>query len=340
MTATLRCRCGIDTHTHIVPGAFPAYAGRLADVRWPSMAEAQPCHRHVMLSGSVYRTVSHQCWDATVRVADMDATGVERQVLSPMPELLAYWLTPEDGRTLARFLNDTLATLVQAAPARFLALGAVPLQDVDAAIGELRSAIEDFGLAGVEIGSNVNGVPIGDPRFLPFFEAAQDLGAAIFVHALRPAGMDRLVGPPALEQTVAFPGEIGLAAMSMITGGTIARLPGLRIAFSHGGGSLQVQVPRLHHAWQGFGLLRDAMPEGPTALARRMYYDDLLYDARAIRALIELVGDTQVMVGTDYPFAIMDKDPGGRLDSLAVDDAVRERLSRGNALRWLGRDAD
>jgi aminocarboxymuconate-semialdehyde decarboxylase len=336
MNVRLSCRCGIDTHTHVVPGAFPAYAGRLANVRWPSMVDAQPCHRHVMLAGNIYRTVSKQCWDVDVRLGDMQAQSVERQVLSPMPELLAYWLEAEDGQVLARFLNETLASMVSAAPQRFSALGAVPLQDVDLSIRELELSMREFGLAGVEIGSNINGVPIGDPRFLPFFEAARELGAAIFVHALRPAGMDRLVGPPALEQTVAFPAEIGLAAMSMITGGTMAKLPGLRIAFSHGGGALRVQVPRLEHAWQNFGLLRDQLPEGPTAVARAMYFDNLLYDRGAILSLIELVGDRRVMVGTDYPFAIMDKDPAGRLDSLALAMDVRERLSRLNALDWLG----
>lgn len=332
------CACGcVDLHTHVVPERFPSYLGSKVDVRWPSMAPAQACHQHVMLSGKVYRTVSNQCWDPQIRVADMDRTGVTRQVLSPMPELLAYWLDGEDGATLARYLNETLAGLVSAAPTRFSALGAVPLQDVDRAIAELDHAVHALGLAGVEIGSNVNGVPIGDPRFVPFFEAAERWGAAVFVHALRPAGMDRLVGPPMLEQAGAFPGEIGLSALSMITGGTIARCPGLRIAFSHGGGSLQVLVPRLQHAWSVAKPMREAVPLEPVQAARRMFYDDLLYDAGAIENLVRLVGDTQVMVGTDYPFTIMDPDPLARVASLAaLSEDAKARLRGGNAQRFLG----
>src|ERR1700761_4523803 len=98
----------VDVHTHVVPESFPAYLGHQLNAPWPSMAPAQqPCHAHVMVSGAIYRTVSHQCWSCSVRLADMDAKGIGRQVLSPMPELLSYWLDAEDGATLARYLNET-----------------------------------------------------------------------------------------------------------------------------------------------------------------------------------------------------------------------------------------
>lgn len=328
----------IDIHTHVVPEHFPAYAGRHADARWPSMVPAQPCHRHVMLAGSVYRTVSHQCWDCAVRQEDMDRLGVGRHVLSPMPELLSYWLQPEDGAAMCGYLNDVIARMVATAPGRFTGLGAVPLQDVDAAIRVLDHAMHQLKLKGVEIGTNVNGVVIGDPKFLPFFEAAAAWGAAIFVHPLRPAGMDRLVGPPALEQAVAFPGETGLAAVSLITGGTFERVPGLRIAFSHGGGTLAMLLPRLRQAWQTMPPVAKALTGDPMLAARRMYVDDLVYDAATIRRLIDVFGDTQVLAGSDYPFVIADRDPAGRLASLDLPAEVLEKLRTGNALRWLALD--
>ncbi|HVL55111.1 MAG TPA: amidohydrolase family protein [Burkholderiaceae bacterium] len=326
----------VDVHTHVVPHDFPAYAGRHVDARWPSMTAARPCHRHVMLQGSVYRTVTHQAWDPAVRIEDMGRTGVQRQVLSPMPELLSYWLDPDDGAAMCRFLNETIAGMVAASPSAFFGLGAVPLQDPDRAVAELEHAIRSLGLSGVEIGSNVNGVAIGDPRFRPFFAAACQLGAAVFVHPLRPSGMDRLIGPPIYEQALAFPGEIGLAAISMMTGGTLAALPQLRIAFSHGGGSLQVLVPRLQQAWERLAPVKDALAEPPHDTVRRMYYDDLLYDATAIESLVRLAGPDRVMVGTDYPFNIMDREPESRIQSLALDEETKRALRFRNALRWLG----
>lgn len=325
----------IDVHTHVVPESFPVYLGRHADALWPSMASAQPCHRHVMVSGSIYRTVSHQCWDCAARRADMDEKRIGRQVLSPMPELLSYWLEPEDGAAMCRYLNEVIAAMVADSPQRFIGLGAVPLQDVPAAIAELDFAVHRLGLSGVEIAGNVNGVVIGDPRFLPFFEAAAEWGAAVFVHPLRPTGMDRLVGPPALEQVLAFPGETGLAAASMITGGTFDRVPGLRIAFSHGGGSLSMLLPRLQHAWKTLPAVHKALTGDPTAAARRMFYDDLVYDDQTIHRLIQVFGSSQILVGSDYPFSIMDDDPAGRLLLLNLPAETLTQLRFSNAARWL-----
>jgi aminocarboxymuconate-semialdehyde decarboxylase len=331
-----RCPCGaVDVHTHIVPATFPSYRGSRSGVRWPSMIPAQSCHRHLMLDGQVFRTVSHQSWDTGVRTQDLEQQRMMHQVLSPMPELLAYWLQDEDAVTLSRFLNEQIAGMVAAAPARFTGLGAVPLQDVGLAIRELDRALHDTGLAGVEIGSNINGVPIGDPRFLPFFEAAQEWNAAVFVHALKPAGMERLVGPPVLEHALAYPTEIGLAAASMITGGTLDRCPRLRIAFSHGAGTLGQMLPRLQHAWTIFPALRTAAPTSPQELARRTFVDDLVYGDDAIRFLMTVFGASQVMLGSDYPFAIMDPDPLGRLERMAIDANTLEALTHDNALRWL-----
>ena len=237
----------IDVHTHIVPENFPAYAGKGASVPWPSMAEAHACHRHVMISGKVYRTVADGCWSVPRRIEQMGAMQVTRQAISPMPELLSYWLPLEDAKAMIRFLNEEIARMISLAPERFIGLGAVPMQDMDAALFELDFLIEKLKFAGVEIASHVNGTSIGDPRFEPFFAAAERMGAAIFVHALRPAGKERIVGAFP-EQAVCFPGDIGLACASMITGGIAARHPKLRIAFSHGGGVMAMLLPRLVHA--------------------------------------------------------------------------------------------
>lgn len=336
----MTCDCDlVDAHTHWVPERFPAYVGARKGVAWPSMAPADSaCDRHVMIEGRIYRTVPDACWDAGRRNEAMRATGVTHQVVSPMPELLSYWLAADDALSLTRFMNDELAAMVGADRMRFTGLGAVPLQDVELAIQELERCM-GLGLAGVELGSNINGKPLGHPDHEPFFAAAQELGAAVFVHALRPAGMDRLVGPPLLEQVVAFPGEVGLAAASLLTSGLIARLPQLRIAFSHGGGSFAMLLPRLQHGWQQLAPVRSAVPQSPRELARRLFVDDLVYDGPTIRHLLHVFGPTQVLAGTDYPFAILDREPAARIEQLELDESTRRLLRQDNALRWLARTA-
>ena len=327
----------IDIHTHVVPENFPAHARPGADVAWPSMAPAHACHRHVMLSGKVYRTVPDTSWDTAKRAAAMGSQRIGRQVLSPMPELLSYWLDGADGAALCRYLNEQIAAMVGREPSRFFGLGAVPLQDVDRAIAELDHLMGELGLAGVEIGTNIDGTVLGDPRLAPFFAAAERLGAAIFVHPLRPCGMERLVGPPLLQQVLAFPGETGLAAASLITSGLMARHPRLRIALSHGGGTLGTLLPRLAHAWHTLPALKEAMPDDPLATARSFWVDSLVYEGDSIRRLIERFGATQVVVGSDFPFAIADAEPVGRIRELGLDAATEALVLSDNALRWLGR---
>jgi aminocarboxymuconate-semialdehyde decarboxylase len=325
----------IDVHTHVVPENFPPYRGSGRDIPWPSMAEAHACHRHVMISGKVYRTVSDGCWSVPRRVEDMNGMRVARQALSPMPELLSYWLPLEDAKVLVRHLNEEIAAMVERAPQRLVGLGAVPLQDLQSAVEELEYVVKSLKFSGVEIASHVNGTSIGAPQFEPFFAAAEEMGAAIFVHPLRPAGQDRIVGPFS-DQAVCFPGDIALACASMITGGVAARHPGLRIAFSHGGGAMAMLLPRLVHAWQMTPKAREALKESPAATARRFFYDHLVFDAAAARLLIERFGASQIMVGSDYPFVMGDRDPVGTLERLKLPNDAHHAISAGNARRFLG----
>jgi aminocarboxymuconate-semialdehyde decarboxylase len=325
----------IDIHCHVVPESFPPYAGRNANVPWPSMAEAHACHKHVMISGKVYRTVSDGCWSVPRRIEEMGRMQVTRQAISPMPELLSYWLPLDDAKVMIRYLNDQIAAMIDRAPERFVGLGAVPLQDMDSSLKELEYVVRKLEFKGVEIASHVNGTSIGDPRFEPFFAEAEKMGAAIFVHALRPAGQDRIVGA-FIEQAVCFPGDIGLAAASMITGGIAERHPKLKIAFSHGGGVMSILLPRLVHAWKNVPKARESLKESPAVAAKRFYYDELVFEPNAIRFLVETFGQSQICVGTDYPFAMGDLEPMKTLEGTKLERAALEAITAGNARRFLG----
>jgi aminocarboxymuconate-semialdehyde decarboxylase len=325
----------IDIHTHVVPERFPPYAGKGKDVPWPSMADADACHKHVMISGKLYRTVTDGSWSVPRRIEQMSEMRVNRQALSPMPELLSYWLPLADAKVLIRYLNEQLAEMIALAPERFIGLGAVPLQDPESAIRELEFLMTELKFSGAEIASHVNGVSIGDARFAPFFAAAERLGAAIFVHALRPAGQDRIVGAFP-EQAVCFPGDVALACASMITGGIASRHPKLRMAFSHGGGTMSILMPRLVHAWNMFPKAKESLKESPAAIARRFYYDELVFDAEAVRFLVKQFGASQILVGTDYPFALGEANPLGLLEKAAFDVATMTAITSGNAKRFLG----
>jgi aminocarboxymuconate-semialdehyde decarboxylase len=327
--------CAIDVHTHVVPESLPDEVGGFAGLPWPSIRHTDACHAQVVISGRNFRDIDDACWSVPRRTAQMTGMDVGVQVLSPMPELLSYWLPAGPAAVLARHINETIAEMVRAAPDRFHGLGMAPLQDMDLAVKELEYAMRQLGLRGVEIATNVNGVALGDPSLKPFFDAAEQLHASIFVHPLRPAGLDRLVGPPMLEQVVAFPCETALAVASAITGGLLKRHPRLTIGFSHGGGAFGQVLPRLQHAWSSLAPVKAAMEE-PRQTARRFFYDTLVYDETALRFLIDTFGMGQLMVGSDYPFAIMDRQPVARLAGLGLPETDLDRLLFGNARRFLG----
>lgn len=333
---TLACGCASDVHAHVIPENFPRYMGSSVPPDWPSMAQAHACHRHVMISGKIYRTVSDLCWDTGKRLADFPAMGVNLQAISPMPELLSYWLNAADAHQLLRYLNDQIAGMVAESDGQLVGLGAVPLQDMDLALAELEYVVKVLGFPGVEIGSNINGRPVGAPEFDPFFEACEALGACVFVHALRPAGMARLIGPAPLQQVLGYPSDVGLAAASVLTTSLIARRPGLRIAFSHGGGTLASLLPRLQQGWHSFPALNVSISTSPREQARKLFYDTLVFDAPTLRHLAALFGETQLMVGTDYPFNFHDHQPIASIDAAGFNDATRQLLLHGNANRFLG----
>lgn len=330
--------CAVDIHCHVVPSRFPGAPGGVSTAGWPSMVGAGDCHATVVINDKPYRTVSDACWVAERRLAEMDRAGIRLQVLSPMPELFGYWLDAGPANDLVRHVNDTIASLVAEGEGRFAGFGGVALQDLDLAIAELHRVVGDLGFSGVEIGSNINGIPVGDPRLHPFFAEAEALGAAVFVHAVRPAGMDRLVGPAPLQQILGYPTDVGLAAASAITGGLLTKFPKLRIAFSHGGGTFATLLPRLQQGYDVFPAVREVMPEAPVKLARRLYVDSLVFDEETLRRLVSIFGEDKVLIGTDYPFNFREADPVARIEATFADLTLRERLTFANAQDYLALD--
>lgn len=340
----------IDLHAHIVPERFPPAGNRASGGRWPSMDHFEPGKARVMIAGKNFRTVTDQNWSVTRRLEDMTAEGVDAQVLSPMPELLSYWFTAEDALEFGRYVNEAIAKLIQASPGHFYGLGMVPLQDPDLATKEL-AEIKKAGLHGVELGSNVAGKSLGEGRYLTFFQEAEVQDVAVFVHALHPTMADRIPGVEPLIAAVAFPTDTGLAIVSLIAGGVLEKCPRLRLAFSHGGGTFPFILPRLEGFWSGGrwngepppaeaegqgSPLRQLIPKPPTEYARRLFYDTLVFDKRAIRYLLEMVGSSQLMVGTDYPYLLREQPVGKTLQSMGLSEDEWEAISWRNCRRFLG----
>lgn len=338
--ASAVCSRGIDIHAHFVPSTFPICSTHVTPSGWPSnehvLSSAGECQCHILIDGKHYRTVPEKSWSPLLRVADLPSMGLAKQAISPMPELLSYPMELKPARYLLRHVNEQMADCVARSNGALIGLGAVPLQDVGAAIDELHYNVQTLGFAGIEIGSNVCGQPLGSPHLLPFFQACEALGAAVFVHAYKPVALDRLSGPSPLQQVLAYPTDVGLAAASVLTSGLLLRLPELRVAFSHGGGTLTNLLPRLEKGWSVFPVLREHIPVSPHEQVQRLYFDSLVFDPATLRHLVASVGVGQVMLGTDYPFNFREPQPVAQLLAAGLDSATCAALLHRNAERFLG----
>lgn len=322
----------IDVHTHIVPNSFPNGPRIGLEPRWPCMV-CEKDSAEILIEGKSFRRLDSRSWDVERRIEDMDRAGITMQALSPMPELLSYWFEPKAGLDMCMWMNQVIAEMIAKAPARFSGLGIVPLQDPGLAAKSL-SMLKADGFAGVQIGSNINGVVLGDSRFEEFYAEAEKLGLAIFVHALHPIGADRLAESPDLIPFAAFPLDTALSAISIIRAGVPVRYPMLRIGYSHGGGAI---VPLIHRLTQGWKLTQSfagELPETPQHYAARFFYDSLVYDSGYLGYLEEEFAPGQIFAGTDYPYAIMEGDLRGFLGSTSTKNM--DSLSYQAAERFLG----
>ncbi|WP_052427524.1 amidohydrolase family protein [Neobacillus niacini] len=328
----------IDVHTHFVPQHLPVMADRLGGDKWPitNCVCGKANHKHVMISGKNFRTITDQCWSPQRRLSDMDYESVSVHVLSPMPELLSYWFKAEDTLDFSRYINNQLSEFIESNPDRFLGLGMLPLQDPEMAAKEIKNLKNEFGLKGVEVGTNINGRSIGDPYFTPFFAEAEAEGITIFIHPLHPIGNDRIVGPPSLSALIGFPTENALAAASLITSGILEKFPKLKIILSHGGGNFSTLLPRLNYGWEMMDEIRQICPKRPSEYAKMMYYDTLVYDGKTLKYLIDLFGASQLMIGSDYPFIIREQFPGHWIDQLKISPEMINAIKYKNALQLFG----
>jgi aminocarboxymuconate-semialdehyde decarboxylase len=327
----------IDLHTHILPPNWPDLRRRYGYGGFVQLEHNGNGCARMVIDGQSFRDINADCWDPEVRLADCDKHRVRAQVLSTVPVMFSYWARPEHTLDLSRFLNDHLAEVVGRHPQRFIALGTLPMQAPDLAIIELERCVEQLGFPGVQIGSNVNGQNLDEPALFPIFEAAERLGACIFVHPWEMCGRDRMK-KYWLPWLVGMPAETALAICSLIFGGVFERLPNLRWCFAHGGGSFAGTIGRIIH---GFEVRPDLCAldndKGPRSYLGRFYVDSLVHDADALRLLLKLLGADRVALGTDYPFPLGEARPGELIESLEeLSRKTRKQLLMGNALDFLG----
>jgi aminocarboxymuconate-semialdehyde decarboxylase len=321
----------VDVHSHYVPKGWPDLGPGM-----PTLRVDSDTHATILLHGKEFRRIGSDCWDADIRLADMDADEVRAQVVSPTPVFFSYGASAAQAADVARVLNDLALEICAPAPGRLLPFCQVPLQDPDAACRELERCL-GAGHLGVEIGNHVGDRDLDDAGVVTFLQHAASLGAPVFVHPWD------IPNSPRLDRWMAqwltgMPAETHLSIVAMILGGVFDKVgTDLRICFAHGGGSFAFWVGRMDNAWHARHDVIGTSEHPPSHYLGRFYVDSVVFDERALRLLVDTVGVDRVMVGSDYPYPLGERPAGGLVRSASfLDDAGRAEILFGNAATFLG----
>lgn len=325
----------IDIHTHILPENWPNLKDQFGYEGWVSIDHHHSGSAQMKKGDEVFRIIESNCWDPKIRLKECNDSNVDVQVLSTVPIMFSYWAKPNDALVLSKILNDNIAKTVNQNPKKFIGLGTLPMQSPEIAIWELERCIKDLGLHGVQVGSNINGMNLNDPSLFPVFEAASDLGASIFIHPWDILGKDQL-NQYWLPWLVGMPAETSRAICSMIFGGVFEKLPKLRVAFAHGGGSFPATFGRIQHGY-------DVRPDlcavdnfiDPKEYLGKFWVDSLVHDIDSLEFLIKKLGSTSIALGSDYPFPLGEKKPGELIEDSELSKDLKEKILYKNALDWL-----
>ncbi|MEU4227563.1 amidohydrolase family protein [Nonomuraea sp. NPDC026600] len=328
----------IDVHAHMgVPAAealaaaAPGYAAHQAAVRARYQNPATAAHTR-----SIAAEQDRLLTDLGARIARMDETGVAVQLVSINPGQYHYWADPETADAIVREINESLAATVAASPDRLLALGTVALQHPGPAAAQLRHAVRELGMVGVQISTNAGGRDLSAPELAELWTAAEECDAMVFLHPLGCPELTGRLAPAYLNNIVGQPLETTIALAHLIFTGVLDRHPGLRVCAAHGGGYLPHYLGRGEHA---YAVRPDSrtMAHPPSHYLRRIWFDSVVHSPAVARDLIDVVGSDRLVTGTDYPFDMGEDRPAELVEAIpALSDAERAAIRTGNARALLG----
>ncbi len=327
----------IDMHAHFFPRITREDAAALDAGNAPWLAvDADGESGHIMAGDRRFRPVYRALWDPALRIEEMDRNELDIQIVCATPIMFGYGYEARATAAWARRMNDLALQHCAYRPQRLKALAQVPLQDMDLACREATRA-KAAGHVGVQIGNHLGQHDLDDQRLVDFLVHCAHDDIPVLVH---PWDMmtDGRMKKWMLPWLVSMPAETQLGILSLILSGAFERIPEtLRLCFAHGGGGFAFLLGRAENAWHCRDIVRQDCPHPPSHYLKRFSVDSAVFDDRALRLLVEVMGAGHVMLGSDYPFPLGEQQIGKLVaDSPWLDDPARARIMAGNAVRFFG----
>ncbi len=327
----------VDIHSHIaVPEAARFAQPHLTLTDIPMVRHSNDQTKSINGQQDKDRTVAMT--DMDDRIAVLDAMRIDFQLVAPPPFQCYYTLRTEEAVKATKIVNEGIAAFVNKRPDRFAGLGTVTLQDGATAAEELSFCVNDLGLKGVQVLTNVNGNELSAPQYEPFWRKAEELGCLVMIH---PNGFTegRRFEEHYFSNVIGNPLETTVALHRLIFDGVLERLPNLKILAVHGGGFLPAYSGRIDHAWGARQDSRAGLPKPPTEYLKKVYFDSVVFTPHQLEYLVKLYGADKIVMGTDYPYDMADYDPVEHILSTPLSDEERSKVAGLTALKLLGLSA-
>lgn len=322
----------IDFHNHMYP---EAYLAELEKGKTNATVQKDAEGRTLLINAGDYNIIVDGHRYPEARIEAMNAAGVDMQVLT-LTTPGVHIETKSYGIALAKLVNDAFAKIMAHYPTRFTALAALPMQDPTAAVAELDRAVTQLGLPGAILFSHINGQPLDDPQFWPLYEKAAELDATLFLHPISPLHTG-FMSDYRLVPLVGFLHETTVAITRLVFSGLFERLPDLKIALSHMGGTMPYLAERIDFGFKIYPECQGKLSQAPSQTLRRFYMDTVPYSPQAIQFAIGFAGADKLLLGSDYPHQIGDL-PGSvqTIVDLPVAEEDKGAILGANAARLLG----
>lgn len=320
----------VDVHAHtMVPDAVELTKPHLKPELEPRMFYSSALTKEV--NAEFYRLSAPKYTDPETRLADMDAMGVDMQLVAITPLQYFYWADADLSPRVVATQNDAIASLCAHRPDRLMPVGTLPLAHPKEAEAEVSRVVER-GMTSVEIGADVNGGDLDDPDLESVWSALEENGVTVILH---PAGFTeaKRLTDYYLVNVIGMPLSTTLAVTRLILAGVFERHPGLQMVLVHGGGYLPYYWARTDHAFRHRPEMRGNIDRLPSEYLADLYFDLTVFDPRLVDTLAARFGADHLMIGTDYPFDMGETDPLALLSQTKLTLEEIELVAGANAAR-------